>query len=370
MTKNLVLCLDGTSNDLAGDYTNIARTYGLLLKHPDRQVVYYDPGVGTAPDPRATTGLGRRASLALGQAIGSGLAANVEQAYLWVCEHYEPGDRLFLFGFSRGAYTCRVLAGLIHLCGVTHRGMPNLVPYTTQLHSSADFGAAARFRKRFSVDGLHGALTKAQEPGIHFLGLYDTVAAYGWLWNPTYRPYTTNNPSVRTVRHALALDERRSPFTPLPWGRPHTDVKEVWFAGVHSDVGGGYPEKTGALSYIPLGWMLAEAVTSGLLLDDGRVRAEGLLVSAGPDAPANESLQGAQWLFQVVPKRVWSDAKGGLTWKAPRGRRSVWTDCRIHQAVFDREGYAPANLPEGCAVEPWHRRDLTEPGAPPPAGAR
>lgn len=106
---------------------------------------------------------------------------------------------------------------------------------------------------------------------IHFLGLWDSVKSFGWVYDPIFLPYTTNNPSINVVRHAIAIDERRTFFQKMPWGNrqfENQDVKEVWFAGVHGDVGGGHPEQQSGLAKIALKWMIDEALKSELCINE------------------------------------------------------------------------------------------------------
>ena len=232
MGKNVVICLDGTGNQFNEDNSNVVKLFRVIQRDAS-QIAYYDPGVGTLADPDFKTPIGKKFSKLLGLGFGRGLTRNVEQAYSFLMDHYEQGDRLFLFGFSRGAYTARVLAGFLHSCGLLEPGCQNLIPYAMKLYKAnkVDFKILHKFRS-----------TYGREVDIHFLGLWDSVSTTGWVYNPVFLPYTTNNKSVQAVRHALAIDERRSFFKDMRWGekfRDAQDIKEVWFAGVHSDVGGG-----------------------------------------------------------------------------------------------------------------------------------
>jgi uncharacterized protein (DUF2235 family) len=129
--KNIVVCLDGTGNQLkAKGNTNVVRLYEMLdLTDPSKQIAYYDPGVGTFSAQGAWTPIGQRISKLFGLAFGSGLRTNLGEAYTYLMQHYEDGDRLFIFGFSRGAYTARALAGLLRAAGLLRPGSENLVPY-------------------------------------------------------------------------------------------------------------------------------------------------------------------------------------------------------------------------------------------------
>lgn len=313
MAKNLVICCDGTNNSLQRPLTNVALLSRLASGKGPAQFVYYDVGVGVEASPNLSTRIGQTVSRWSGLAFGTGLVANVEQAYLALVDHYEPGDQVFLLGFSRGAYTARVIAGLLQNYGLLRRdqrndapkvvaAFKNLFPKKTPKDSQNE-KARKEQEERFA---LAGKIRKTQsvECPIHFLGLFDTVSSLGWAFDPKTFPNTARMPSVRKIRHALALDERRAKFrtnrvTPLDG----QDVREVWFAGVHSDVGGGYEPPRDRLSRIPLRWMLREARQSGLLVDPAEEAALQLDATVLEDeqAPQNESLSGAWWPLEVLP---------------------------------------------------------------------
>ena len=133
MPKNLVVCCDGTANEFADDRTNVAKLCYCLIKDADRQVVYYHPGVGTEAPPGFVTGFGTKLAKLAGLAFGYGLKRDVANAYIFIINNYKPGDRLFIFGFSRGAYTARVVAALIRMYGVIMPGNDALVPYMVNM---------------------------------------------------------------------------------------------------------------------------------------------------------------------------------------------------------------------------------------------
>ncbi len=234
MAKNLVLCCDGTNNQFDGYHTNVIRTYKVARRNAG-QLTYYDPGVGTMPEPWRTTKLDKRLSMLAGLIYGEGFFDNISDAYRFLIENYEPGDKIFLFGFSRGAYTARAVAALLHSIGLLHPATDNLLPYV-QRYWQRDFGiqtpggeVCAEFKR-----------TLARMCPVHFVGVWDTVSSVGVINNFRTFPHTLHNPEVTYVRHAVSIDERRSTFRQnlmLP-ATPTQDVKNVWFAGVHSDVGG------------------------------------------------------------------------------------------------------------------------------------
>src|SRR5205085_6237393 len=134
MARNLVVCLDGTSNEPESGTTNVARTYAVAAKS-DTQLVYYDPGVGTMGARGAVTRAGQAATRIAGLVVGYGVKDNIEEAYDWLAAHYQPGDEIFVFGFSRGAYTARALTGMLRTVGLLRPGADNLTPYALKLYA-------------------------------------------------------------------------------------------------------------------------------------------------------------------------------------------------------------------------------------------
>jgi uncharacterized protein (DUF2235 family) len=273
-------------------------------------------------------------------------------------EEFEPGDNVFLFGFSRGAYTARALAAMLHMFGLIKRGDDVLVPYVMKLFKR-------KIRDRHGFDVAHRfKATFSHECKPHFLGVWDTVSSVGWIHNPLTLPYTAHNPDIAVCRHALSVDERRYNFRQNVW-QPvgNQDSKQVWFPGVHSDVGGGYPESESGLSKIALRWMVQEAEVAGLHVDAGRKAAllGGTAPNVSPDAAAmiHQSLRRLWWVLEFVPRRPWdmrfNPPVRRLT--IPRGsRRFIAQPATLHQSVFDRKrqvaGYDPSNLPATYSVEP------------------
>jgi uncharacterized protein (DUF2235 family) len=296
MGKNLVVCCDGTANQVvAGDDTNVVRLCAVAVKDP-RQIVYYGPGLGTMEAQGAITWWGRFWTRVAGLAFGYGIARDIANAYVFIMAHYEQGDRLYLFGFSRGAYTARAVASLLRVYGLLRVGNEALVPYIIRelLHFDSlwrrlvDFVTRshwnlnkkrvdAKFAKAREICTVFA--TRACKP--HFVGVWDTVSSVGWAFSPTRIPYTAKNDHIAIGRHALALDERRAFFIRNLWQfdprqpapGPH-NIKEVWFAGVHCDVGGGYPEAESGLAKISFEWMVREAEAALLVVDRAALQSE------------------------------------------------------------------------------------------------
>jgi len=359
--KNVVICLDGTGNQFREHNSNVVKLFRVLRRDPTAQVAYYDPGVGTLASPDYKTPVAKKLNKALGLAFGRGLTRNVEEAYSFLMEQYHEGDNILLFGFSRGAYTARVLAGFIHCCGLLEKGCQNLIPYAMNLYKAAgklDFKVLGKFKATYG---------RKCDVEIHFLGLWDTVSTFGWVYDPISLPYTTNNKSVTTVRHALAIDERRVFFRPKHWGTEVAcDTREVWFAGVHSDIGGGYPEEESGLAKIALKWMIEEACNCGLLVDNdnyqqyvlGTHEGKPYKDYAGPChlGQMHRSLKGPWWGVEFLPQRVWRPEEKRRRWQflpRPARRRVIAPGSTLHYTVLKRmeEGeYQPANLPPADEV--------------------
>jgi uncharacterized protein (DUF2235 family) len=265
---HLIVCCDGTWNTPEDEsVTNVRRLYNALAQRGEDggpQLAYYQPGVGTLRN------------RLLGGAAGLGLSHNVMDAYLWLTMRYEPGDRISLFGFSRGAYTARSLAAMISACGLIDTAGLDEVTLWPRVADLYNRGYRQKKRDPRWRDGLAFRWDPDDRDRIpvHFIGVWDTVGALGipdymgWvnLLDPLHQ-YNFHdlrlNPHIAHARHAVAMDERRSPYTPALWSEPYgkdQDVKQVWFPGSHKDVGGGHLQR--GLSDGALRWMIDEARTA------------------------------------------------------------------------------------------------------------
>jgi uncharacterized protein (DUF2235 family) len=367
MPKNIVICCDGTDNEIASDSTNVLRLFRMLERN-ERQIAYYDAGVGTLVDPAAISTFRKQLSKRLDAAMGLRVRENAIAAYRFLSQTYEPDDRLFFFGFSRGAYTARAVAGMIHFLGLIHPEHDNLAELAWGIYAneanahvvSQRFAGGNRFNRCFGI---------AAKPKIHFMGVWDTVSSFGFFLDFRRLPFTANNPSIVYIRHALAIDERRACFAANLFGQTdRTDkkddndqeyTKQVWFAGVHADVGGGYPEKEATLAKVPLTWMLREAETQGLLINDGQ-RTYLMDSKDKPPAdvcgPIHESLKGFWRVIEWIPRRSFDSVSTSMRWRFPHfgRRRTIAENSRVHASVLSRMnqiGYAPLNLPKAFLTE-------------------
>jgi uncharacterized protein (DUF2235 family) len=260
--KRLAIFADGTWNSPEDEgVTNVLRMARAVKPEADgvQQVAFYDWGVGTD-----------RKKL-LGGISGVGIDKNIMDCYRFLVHNFDPGDQLFFFGFSRGAYTVRSLAGFVRNCGLLRREHADRIPDAYKLYrkrsknSSPDQGMAVQFRRKYAV---------ADITPIEFVGVWDTVGALGIpvpFWGTLgEREFlfhdTAPSKIVNHARHAVSIDENREDFEPTLWSeKAGLDLAQVWFPGVHSDVGGGYAEP--GLSHCAIQWMIQEAAGFGLELE-------------------------------------------------------------------------------------------------------
>ena len=371
--KNIVICCDGTANEFARDNTNVVKLYASLVHDNPGQCTYYHPGIGTMEPPGALTPFSRTLTRTFGVAVGAYLGNDIRDAYVFLMRHYEPDDRVFFFGFSRGAYTVRAVASLLRLYGLLRPGNEAQVPYAIRMMMAVQkareagpgrydqeienyFALAAQFK---------GTMSRPCRPW--FIGVWDTVSSVGWIENPLKLPYVADNGDIEIGRHAVAIDEQRAFFRTNLW-RPGTDPAEthgpkdllqVWFPGVHCDVGGGYPEAESGLSKLALEWMLDEAEPHGLLIDHAKKReilgGSRPYVPPDPNGCMHESLKGAWKFAEYVPKRHFNWQTRREEWRANRSRRrTIPSGSVIHWSVYERGGnYAQRiHLPDDVRLLP------------------
>ncbi|KAF8600993.1 hypothetical protein BDV93DRAFT_446563 [Ceratobasidium sp. AG-I] len=287
-TRNLVVCIDGTSNQFSDKNTNVIELYS-HIKKDDSQLTYYNSGIGTFAEPswRSYTYMKQVLDNVIDLAIAWNLEKVIIGAYRWLSDTYQPGDQIFLFGFSRGAYQVRALAGMIHNIGLLHPGNQEQIPFAWELYAKCDPARNNLYQSK--IDTFKKAFSR-NEVDVRFLGAWDTVSSVGVVRGKLL-PSVQTCAHVKRFRHALALDERRVKFLP-EHVRPKEDdpdhVKEVWFAGTHSDM----LLDRGAE---PLMWMMEEAKRAGLNLEPHNVQVE------IKGAEVTESLEGFWWLFEILP---------------------------------------------------------------------
>ncbi len=341
--KRIIICADGTWNrpeqNLSKDApTNVLQVARAIKPVHDgvEQVVFYDWGVGSYYDP------------VTGGAFGAGINKNIQDAYRFIVQNYDPGDELYLFGFSRGAYTVRSLAGFIRNCGILKRTHARLIHSAFELYRARDKHPASvtarRFRKRLSC---------GHRVRIKFIGAWDTVGALGvplsvlGFLNANHLFHDTELSSmVDCARHALSIDETRADFEPTLWDRKAgIDIKQAWFAGVHADVGGGYlksRDDTGLLADLPLDWMIREAEACGLGVEK-HVKPDVVKTEAHL-ATAHDEHEKLRWQFLGTHRR--------------RIRKSDYIHRSVQQRYSQKRSYRPENLVRFIDAQGWgHARE-------------
>jgi len=392
MSKNIILCSDGTNNKGGiGHPTNVWKIFNSIdlqsYKVPGsiqpEQVAFYDDGVGTDR---------WKLLKMLGGAFGWGLTRNVKDLYRHLVKNFEKGDNIYLFGFSRGAFTVRTLAGFITKCGIisktscqNKKELDDLINHAYDCYRFDykkrlfDFIMvpwrlirrqpkpvhANTFRKTCGVvcePSMYShyreaskwsiELTEERKVPIRFMGVWDTVDAVGfpmpWMarfWNNTIYhfkfPDYILNPLVDKACHALSIDDERKTFHPLVFEEkrePESDdprVEQVWFPGVHSNVGGGYPKQ--GLASVTLAWMVQKAEDQGLALEPhalAEIRRDRNIQDKLYDSRA-----GAAFFYRYKPRDI-----------AEISKRSHAGRIRIHVGAFQRiarrtEGYGPCKIP-------------------------
>ncbi len=342
MTKNIVIFSDGTGQEGGTDHnTNVYRLFNLILDRSSRQISFYDKGLGTG---------WRKAT---GNIAGRGFSKNVIQCYEFIFQNFEHDDKIFLFGFSRGAATVRSLAGFIHLFGILPRSRSELIKEAWKIYKIKD----AKTRKERADEFV--SLNHTMWANVQFLGVWDTVAALGipntridrvinWLIPHGFHDFNLSE-SVRHACHALAVDDVRKTFHPVlfePDLKEDQTLRQVWFMGMHTDVGGGYIEKE--LSAIVLEWMVQHAVRHGLYIYKPK-RRESPICLPDPNGKMHNS-RDKFWkraIFKAKP-RDWDQSRFG--------RAVVHESVMLRTASIDNKedgGYKPWILMKHPEVEPW-----------------
>jgi uncharacterized protein (DUF2235 family) len=360
MPKNIIICSDGTGNSAIKERgTNVFKLFEAVDLNGHRtnfrltpQIALYDDGVGTE------NFLPLRL---LGGAFGWGLKRNVLKLYTGLVRIYDPGDSIFLFGFSRGAFTVRTLAGLIAKCGILDWNRTG----TTDAMKAAVAAAYRTYRGGYRTwlwRVLHGKSTrqvqqaaadtmskfradqKTHEAEIAFVGVWDTVDSVGGpfhtsdfinsLFHRFKFPDQQVSDRIRFAAQALSIDDARAAFEPLVWG-PRANVEQVWFAGVHANVGGGYPKQ--GMSLVALDWMMQKAQENGLRIleaDQKNYREHGSV-----DDKLYDSRAGLGSLYRWKPRNM------QVLWE----KHNSGSPPKLHISVLERiahgtDGYAPGTL--------------------------
>jgi uncharacterized protein (DUF2235 family) len=397
MPRNILIFADGTGNEggLVPDEsrTNVYKLYRATRTGPDspidpvRQIAFYVRGVGTPGD--TTLNSLQHGWEYIQQMIGAGLTSRIVDCYAAITSAWQPGDRIYLFGFSRGAYTARCVAHVLELAGVpTADGADPLSLEPTALRGVAKAGVKALYarglpvqnleRRKRTLDAFRARYHSAQA-APYFIGVWDTVAALGWAHFALSNlrrtlPFLSADydmhfvPDVPFARHAMAIDEYRKDFVRVPWGGsgtvPDGSIKgitrfgQVWFAGNHSDIGGSYPENESRLSDISLEWM-SQFISEQIPAPEARIQINRELLHL---YPSYEGMMHDELMVGHGPGRkihIW-----------PAGDRKVDPGGELHQSVLDRLAlpsvrnyvgygpYRPKSLADHPQAKPYYSAAL------------
>jgi uncharacterized protein (DUF2235 family) len=420
MGKNIVLFIDGTGNDdSAKDASNVlllSRMTKTAAANPQAQRAqeqHYIEGVGTDKPHRLLPGwlvaarlkhpprlLHRKLSNLAGATAGYGIARRIKEAYAFLVQHYERGDHVYLFGFSRGAYAVRSLAGFVQKVGVLLQR--DIAHVEEAFHAYEHGGNLQRVMRKLGFPSPANR-ERGTDLSIHMIGVWDTVAVHGvprlvqWL-HPSLDTtfHDTRVPDyVANVRHALALHEVREPFEPLLFAdkcHAYQSLQQVWFPGAHSDVGGSYPAHERTLSNLALDWMACDAAQLGLLVDLNPARApnlaplwdihheaNGKFLATGigmrqvlrrlPTAPTVAKDMTSHKLHEVALQRLQQRPAQHPYSGLRSGLRALFSEVDEHTQVLDERlqlelGVSPLPWQTDCSV----RKNWTFPDVPRPTG--
>ncbi len=392
MNRNIILCADGTGNK--GGYTpdsNVFKTYNAvdIKANQNSQITFYDNGVGTSAN---------KFLKGLSGALGFGFQHNVRELYTFLSKNYQgarngyDNDKVYIFGFSRGAATIRAFNGFVHDCGLidpdsydNEEGLRSEVKTLMKTYLRARYFKDAELLKKLaSGNPVKGCPSQRIKINIEFIGAWDTVAALGmpkrtdetgfasrlvnWLFNRIddvfnffihHRAYNFGlTPNVHRACHALSIDDARTSFWPRIWNETDealaaVKVDQVWFAGVHSDVGGGYPRQD--MSNVPLLWILEQAVACGLRLNERALQT--IRDRANVHDKIHDSRDGFGMFYRYHPRDIEhlcqdEDTRQfkSLFMGEDKAGQQLIRSIKIHESVLSRlyhrtAGYAPVYLP-------------------------
>lgn len=340
MAKNIVIFSDGTGQKGGSKKnTNVYKLFNMIEDRTENQIAFYDAGVGT--DWRLITG----------NISGRGITQNIKQCYEFIFDNFKAGDKIYLFGFSRGAATVRSLSSFIHMFGILPVSRRDLIDEAFSIYKIKNYDKRIKQTDDF-ISRHHTMWSK-----IKVLGVWDTVSALGIpiesldivinslpFFHHRFHNFRLSK-AIENAYHALAIDDRRKTFHPMIWDKETADsqtMKQVWFCGVHTDVGGGYEEQ--GISDISLKWMTEMAVQNGLrIYDEHNVQ-----INQNIDDIMHDSTNGFPGVIYSKKERNWDAGKNG--------------PLVIHQSVLERKlnqqnsadpPYNPWILKLDYEVEPW-----------------
>ena len=363
--RKVVMCFDGTGNEISKPHTNVYR----IFRATDQPGVlrFYHPGVNTLVDEAKLYKGVKIRSWIIDSMTGASMRIAFIEGYKFLINNVQDGDDIYFFGFSRGSYAARMVAGAVKMFGIPRPEHACLVPFIWQAYIGAalrpskdenTFQYAARIKRDFSREVTFR---------MRFMGVWDTVSSFGFISAFKAVPFTRENPDISVVRHAVAVDERRSVFSINEVETkskdkdkdqiPDQDVEQVWFSGCHCDVGGGHTLEESGLSMIPYRWMLDEVKKHGLtfnqkVLDEQFEPFSKTKKGCVPDhlGKLHESMDAMYGFIEMLPLRKFDFDSRGWKWQWPNWfrRRTIDPGDTIHESVTDRMNddstYRPKNV--------------------------
>jgi len=351
MSKNIILLSDGTGQRGGVGYeTNVWSLYKSIVHNNPNQLICYDDGVGSQKS---------RVQKILGGMTAFGLAQNVRDLYTFLIRHWEPEDRIYLFGFSRGAFTVRILSDLIAHCGII-RLNPNITSENqlNELIESAYVATLKAYHHPKYAKAFNDTYSWNVKPNIHFIGVWDTVGAIGVPFKQArfamhnlieygFRGHALND-CVNYAAHAISIDDNRETFHPVVWDEriDHNPerINQMWFAGVHTNIGGGYPKNQ--LSRVSLEWMIDQIKLAdekaGLSDSESLLFCKNKLETISSDKDTHGRMYNSRSSISTVYRFLPRNMKA-------YGESYSEEKIKIHPSVFERiahntDSYSPHNL--------------------------
>ncbi|PYH91834.1 sporulation associated protein [Aspergillus ellipticus CBS 707.79] len=425
--RELVLCFDGTGNTyrVDGEESNILKIFRMLDRRKENRFCYYQPGIGIDITPGAFANLAIRpfrdlaAPTAIEEAFGTSFGQHVINGYRFLARRWQQNSHIYMFGFSRGAYTARFLNEMLDFVGLISADNEEIIPFVWEAFTRYKLARNEQQRKDAKYFLTMCRETMCRPVGrVHFLGLFDTVNSVALLNSKLFNTdLEETQPAPRIMRHAVSLDERRIKFQPVlfsqlqahggfcrvstwvdreerefqithgiaPEPPSRTSFEEVYFCGDHSDVGGGWPCEPGSkrwvASQIPLMWMVEEAIDAGLTFDPKQLNELGCnatqtgydkkIVADATRTPLHDSLMYKSgktletmfWrVLECLPFKRPKVAPDGTVqetrWHVAGLRRPMPNKAKLHFSVIDRLRQDPDYRPYNLGVGHLRGQDL------------
>jgi uncharacterized protein (DUF2235 family) len=350
--RTVVMCFDGTGNEISKPHTNVYRIF--QASDVPGVLRFYHPGVNTLVNASALYKGAKFSSWVRDSATGGSIRIAFLAGYQFLIDNAHDGDDIYIFGFSRGSFAARMLAGAVKMFGIPKPEHACVLPYIWQAYIGAALRPGAG--KDESIFPYAGRIKR--DFGRHvnfrfrFLGVWDTVASFGSIVAFKALPFTRHNEDIHIVRHAVSVDEHRSVFdlNKIETITTQQDVKQVWFAGCHCDIGGGHAMEEAGLAMISFDWMIEEAKLNGLTFDPATLSHFAKECASDPGAKFHESMDPMYGFIEFLPIRKYDFEAKGEKFHAPHlfQRRIIDPNDTIHPTVYERmekvPGYRPKNV--------------------------